>query len=114
MSLLVHTQLAHAVVDSGAVDYLTPLIQHPDAKLKRNVGAALAQIAKHTAELADALVQAELFPSVCSHSTAVPTRMSLWGAGGHSVCLCGWLILYTVICVVAGVHESFPARYWLA
>ncbi len=59
------------------MDYLTPLIQHPDAKLKRNVGAALAQIAKHTAELADALVQAELFPSVCPHTQSIRVRGSV-------------------------------------
>lgn len=34
-----HTpELAQAVVDAGAVAYLSPLIMHPDSKLKRQVG----------------------------------------------------------------------------
>lgn len=33
-----HTpELAQAVVDAGAVAYLSPLIMHPDSKLKRQV-----------------------------------------------------------------------------
>ena len=38
--------LAQAVVDAGAVAYLAPLINHPDAKLKRQVCGTLAHIAK--------------------------------------------------------------------
>jgi 3-methyladenine DNA glycosylase AlkD len=57
-------QLAHAVVDAGAVAYLAPLIQHPDAKLKRQVCSALAQIAKHSVDLAEVVVEAEIFPKI--------------------------------------------------
>ena len=52
------------MVDSGAVAYLAPLIQHPDGKLKRQVCSALAQIAKHSVDLAEVVVEAEVFPKV--------------------------------------------------
>jgi len=51
-------------VDSGAVSYLAPMIAHPDAKLKRQVLAALGQIAKHSVDLAEIVVEAEVFPKI--------------------------------------------------
>merc|ERR1712072_1380830 len=57
-------ELAQAVVDAGAVAYLAPLIVHPDAKLKRQVCSCLAQIAKHSVDLAEVIVEAEIFPNV--------------------------------------------------
>ncbi len=41
------------MVDAGAVAYLAPLIQHDDSKLKRQVCSCLAQIAKHSVDLAE-------------------------------------------------------------
>ena len=38
---------------AGAVAYLAPLIVNPDSKLKRQVCSCLAQIAKHSTELAE-------------------------------------------------------------
>ena len=52
------------MVDSGAIVYLGPLIQNQDAKLKRQVCTALAQIAKHSVDLAELVVEGELFPNV--------------------------------------------------
>jgi len=40
------------------------LIVHPDAKLKRQVCSCLAQIAKHSVDLAEVIVEAEIFPNV--------------------------------------------------
>ena len=53
-------ELAQAVVDSGAVAYLAPLILHPDAKLKRQVCSALSHISKHSVDLAEVVVEAEI------------------------------------------------------
>lgn len=53
-----------AVVDAGAVAYLAPLISHPDAKLKRQVCCTLAHIAKHSVDLAEVVVEAEIFPNI--------------------------------------------------
>merc|ERR1712216_890100 len=39
-------------------------IQHPDAKLKRQVCSCLAQIAKHSVDLAEVVVEAEIFPNI--------------------------------------------------
>jgi hypothetical protein len=36
----------------------------PDAKLKRQVCAALGQIAKHSVDLAEVVVEAEVFPNI--------------------------------------------------
>ena len=43
-----------------------PLIQHPDNKLVRQVCSALAQIAKHSVDLAENIVEAEIFPKIFS------------------------------------------------
>jgi hypothetical protein len=40
------------------------MVQHEDAKLKRQVCACLAQIAKHEVDLAEVVVEAEIFPSI--------------------------------------------------
>ena len=52
------------MVDAGAIAYLSQLIDSEDAKLKRQVFSALSQIAKHTVELAELVVEAEIFPSI--------------------------------------------------
>lgn len=44
--------------------YLAPLISNKDAKLKRQVCSCLSQIAKHSVELAELVVEAEIFPAV--------------------------------------------------
>jgi hypothetical protein len=46
------------------VAYLAPLISHPDAKLKRQVCCTLAHIAKHSVDLAEVVVEAEIFPNI--------------------------------------------------
>lgn len=63
-ALLHCSQLAHAVVDSGAISYIAPLISHSDSKLKRQVCAVLAQVAKHSVEMAEVIVEAEIFPKI--------------------------------------------------
>ncbi|CAN0167607.1 unnamed protein product, partial [Hapterophycus canaliculatus] len=57
-------ELAQAVVDAGAGAYLSPLIMHPDSKLKRQVCCCLGQIAKHSVDLAEVVVEAEVFPNI--------------------------------------------------
>ena len=52
------------MVDAGAIAHLTPLLGHPDAKLKRQVTSVLGQIAKHTVDLAEAVVEGEIFPAI--------------------------------------------------
>ncbi|RYG53897.1 hypothetical protein EON66_07885 [archaeon] len=51
-------------MDAGAVAYLAPLISHDDSKLKRQVCSCLAQIAKHSVDLAEVVVEAEIFPRI--------------------------------------------------
>ena len=43
---------------------MAALISHPDAQLKRQVCSCLAQIAKHTVDLAEVVVEAEIFPRI--------------------------------------------------
>ncbi len=52
------------VVDAGAVAHLAGLISNQDAKLKRQVFSALSQISKHSVDLAEMVVEAEIFPAV--------------------------------------------------
>jgi hypothetical protein len=52
------------VVDAGAVPFLSALIPHPDAQLKRQVCSCLANISKHAVELAEVVVEAEIFPKI--------------------------------------------------
>jgi hypothetical protein len=51
-------------VDAGAITYLSPLVKSQDAKLKRQVLSCLSQISKHTVELAELVVEGEIFPPV--------------------------------------------------
>merc|ERR1719453_217504 len=52
------------VVDSGAVPFVAPLISHSDAKLKRQACGCLAQVSKHSVDLAEMVVEAEIFPNI--------------------------------------------------
>ncbi|KAJ3088534.1 Sperm-associated antigen 6 [Quaeritorhiza haematococci] len=52
------TELAQAVVDSGAVPLLVLCVQEPELSLKRIAASALSDIAKHSPELAQAVVDA--------------------------------------------------------
>ena len=45
---------------------LPPLLSNPDAKLRRQVCSALSQIAKHTIDLAETVVDGDIFPNVLS------------------------------------------------
>ncbi len=56
-------QLATVVASSGAVPHLVAAVKHSDPKLKRQACNALAQVAKHTVELAEIVVEAGLFPA---------------------------------------------------
>lgn len=46
------------------IAYLAPLILHKDAKLKRQVLSCLGSIAKHSVELAELVVEAEVINPV--------------------------------------------------
>ena len=50
--------LCHQVVDAGAVVLLVMCVQEPELSLKRVAASALSDIAKHTPELAQAVVDA--------------------------------------------------------
>ena len=56
--------LAQVVVDAGAVPYLSQQINHHDSQLKKQVCQTLSSIAKHSAELAETVSGAELFPKI--------------------------------------------------
>ena len=56
--------LSQIVIDSGAIPYLTQLINHHDLQLKKQVCQTLASIAKHSADMAESVVGAELFPRI--------------------------------------------------
>ena len=49
---------------AGAVAYLAPLVLKQEPKLKRQVCCALAQIAKHSVDMAEVVVEAEVFPKI--------------------------------------------------
>lgn len=49
------------MVDAGAVVLLVLCVQEPELSLKRVAASALSDIAKHTPELAQAVVDAGLF-----------------------------------------------------
>ena len=61
---LLFSELAQTVVDAGAIAHLANLTLNPDAKLKRQVFSALSQISKHSVELAEMVVEAEIFPNI--------------------------------------------------
>ena len=61
------------MVDAGAIAHLAQLVGSKDAKLKRQLFSALSQVAKHTVELAEMVVEAEIFPSVLSSLKGAPT-----------------------------------------
>jgi len=46
------------------VPQLAALVSHPDPVLKRFVCAALAQIARHTNDLAEVVVEHQIFPKI--------------------------------------------------
>lgn len=48
----------------GAVPLLAPLVVSPEPRLRRNACCALAQVAKHSVDLAEVVVEADLFPRV--------------------------------------------------
>jgi hypothetical protein len=52
------------VVDAGAVLLLAKDISNTDAQLKRQVSSCLSQIAKHTVELAEVVVEADVLPQI--------------------------------------------------
>ncbi|ORY23189.1 ARM repeat-containing protein [Rhizoclosmatium globosum] len=56
--------LAQSVVDANTIPFIAPLLGNPDAKLRRQVCSALSQISKHTVDLAETVVDGEIFPNV--------------------------------------------------
>ena len=56
--------LMHMAWGAGAVAYLAPLVLNQEPKLKRQVCCALAQIAKHSVDMAEVVVEAEVFPKI--------------------------------------------------
>lgn len=52
------------LIGAGAVAYLAPLVLKQEPKLKRQVCCALAQIAKHSVDMAEVVVEAEVFPKI--------------------------------------------------
>lgn len=52
------------MVDAGAVPFLAQLINHQDSQLKRQVCSCLANIARHTLDLAEAVVENDIFPKI--------------------------------------------------
>ena len=59
------------MVDAGAIAHLAQLVGSNDAKLKRQLFSAFSQIAKHTVELAEMVVEAEIFPKVLTSLTGM-------------------------------------------
>ena len=51
------------MVQSQAIPYLTGLLNTPDSKLKRQLCSCLSQVAKHTVELAEVIIDAQIFPA---------------------------------------------------
>lgn len=52
------------MVDANTISFIAPLLSNPDAKLRRQVCSALSQIAKHTIDLAETVVDGDIFPNV--------------------------------------------------
>lgn len=57
--LVPYKELAQSVVDAGAVPLLVLCVQEPEIALKRIAASALSDIAKHTPELAQSVVDAQ-------------------------------------------------------
>lgn len=86
-------------LNAGAVAYLAPLVLNQDPKLKRQVCCALAQIAKHSVDMAEVVVEAEVFPKILTclkfpdelvrkHAATVVREV---GFGSSLACsLCRW------------------------
>lgn len=51
----------------GAIGHLASLISNPDARLRRQLFSALSQLSKHSIELAEMVVEAEIFPGVLAY-----------------------------------------------
>lgn len=62
----------YQVVDAGAVVLLVLCVQEPELSLKRVAASALSDIAKHTPELAQAVVDA----GPCCHTTLCPHHLA--------------------------------------
>jgi len=54
--------LAHALVDAGAICQLCRALESHDARLKKNALHALACVSQHGVELAETVVEAEVYP----------------------------------------------------
>ncbi len=50
--------------NAGAVGYIAPQVLNHDVKVKRQACCLLAQLAKHSLELAEVVVEADIFPKI--------------------------------------------------
>ena len=76
------------MVDAGAIAHLAQLTLNPDAKLKRQVFSALSQISKHSVELAEMVVEAEIFPNILTCLKGTIPRFKL-----PSMTALSWVLL---------------------
>ncbi len=67
------------VVDAGAVVLLVLCVQEPELSLKRVAASALSDIAKHTPELAQAVVDAGMLLLRCLHCLLCSSQLSYPG-----------------------------------
>lgn len=69
--------------------YIAPLVLNQDPKLKRQVCCALAQIAKHSVDMAEVVMEAEVFPKILTclkfpdelvrkHAATVVREVCIW------------------------------------
>ena len=101
------------MVDAGAIAHLAQLVGSNDAKLKRQLFSALSQVAKHTVELAEMVVEAEIFPSVLTSlkGTCIYLHCSTYTrhAYAHNMsnaCVCPYCMCLPVCTEHAYVHAE--------
>lgn len=58
------TELSWCAWAAGAVGYIAPQVLNHDVKVKRQACCLLAQLAKHSLELAEVVVEADIFPKI--------------------------------------------------
>ncbi|KAJ3193045.1 Sperm-associated antigen 6 [Entophlyctis luteolus] len=72
-------KIAQSVVDW--IPFISPLLENSDAKLRRQVCSALSQIAKHSVDLAETVVDGEIFPNALNCLKDINTY-PIMNAGG--------------------------------
>jgi hypothetical protein len=61
-----------------AITKISPLISHPDSKIRKQSLQCLCQIAKHSVDLAESVIDSEIFPNalICLKDTDLGVRKS--------------------------------------